>query len=331
MLGRFTVFLHLSRYASVAPAVSNVMKMLVRLVFLAALLASCRTDAGTLRAAPSGASPTSLPAVMSGMRTVTYCTDGGVALAMDVAVPTTRASAAAPVALYVHGGGWEHGDRKSGGFLDQLRPQLLRAGFVVASIDYRLAPRYPWPAQIIDSKCAVRFLRAHALTYGIDPERIGVWGGSAGGHLVSMLGTADVSAGFDVGEWLDESSRVQAVVDLFGPTDLTATGWERDPTEVIHDVFGVAAGTSSDVLTRASPVTYVSRDDPPFLVLQGDADHTVPASQSQEFAARSKAAGVDVQLVMVHDGPHGLADPKEQPSPDAIVAMIVGFLTRTLT
>jgi acetyl esterase/lipase len=96
---------------------------------------------------------------------------------------------------------------------------------VVASVNYRLAPQYLWPAQIEDVKCAIRYLRASAATYGIDTTRIGAWGGSAGGHLVSMLGTAGPSAGYDVGQYLDQSSAVQTVVDEWGPADLTGPGW----------------------------------------------------------------------------------------------------------
>lgn len=270
------------------------------------------------------------PLSKDGVQTVTYCTGGGQALAMDISMPTSMPTAPAPAVIYVHGGGWEHGSRAGGGFLEQLRPQLNAEGFVVASIDYRLAPDSVWPAQIVDSKCAVRYLRANAPTYGIDGARIGAWGGSAGGHLVSLLGTADASAGFDSGEWSDQSSRLQAVVDLFGPADLTASGWNGDPTKMITEVFGGAPGTMTDTLAKASPVTWVSRDDPPFLILQGDADQTVPAAQSQELAAKLQAAGVPTTLVMVKDGPHGLGSAKQQPSPDQLVAQIVEFFVRTL-
>lgn len=264
--------------------------------------------------------------VTGGTRTVTYCNGQ----AMDIAVPSPAPASPAPAAVYVHGGGWQTGDRGGGGFLPQLRPQLLAKGFVVVSIDYRLAPANKWPAQIEDVKCAVRYLRANAATYGIDASRIGAWGGSAGGHLVSLLGTSDASAGFDVGADTSLSSRVQAVVDLFGPADLTSSDWGTSGADTIRAVFGVEPGTSGDVLARASPVTYVSRDDPPFLILQGDRDQTVPASQSRELADRLGAAGVPATLVMVKGGSHGLAERSEQPGPDALVRTIVDFLVRTL-
>lgn len=274
---------------------------------------------------PSAATATS----RTGMQTATYCTDGGKPLAMDITLPTPKPPAAAPAVLYVHGGGWEHGDRRGGGFLDQVRPQLNAKGFIVASIDYRLAPADPWPAQIVDTKCAVRYVRVNAATYGIDPQRMGAWGGSAG-DLVSLMGTADASAGFDVSQWSDTSSRLQAVVDLFGPVDLTAGGWNLDPTKVITDVFGGTPGTSTDTLAHASPVHWITPDDPPFLILQGDADQTVPAAQSHELAAKLQAAGVPATLVMVKGGPHGLGSRTEQPSPAELVTQIVEFFVRTL-
>ncbi len=302
------------------------------MALVSVLLAACGGAAATAPSATEAPSRavSSPPTSKGAVQTVTYCTDGGKPLAMDISVPSPRPTAPAPAVIYVHGGGWEHGSKAGGGFLEQLRPQLSAKGFVVASIDYRLAPADKWPAQIVDAKCAVRYLRAHASTYGIDTQRIGAWGGSAGGHLVSLLGTADASAGFDVGEWPSESSRLQAVADLFGPADLTVSAWPSDPTAVITDVFGVAPGSASDVLAKASPVTWISRDDPPFLILQGDADQTVPASQSQGFAAKLQAAGVPATLVMVRNGPHGLADPKEQPAPDQLVTMVVDFFARTL-
>lgn len=309
------------------------MKRTLRLALVTVLVAACGGAAATGPRATEAPSQTASSTPMSNEATgtVTYCTDGGQPLAVEISLPSPRPTAPAPAVIYVHGGGWEHGSKAGGGFLEQLRPQLNAKGFVVASIDYRLAPADKWPAQIVDAKCAVRYLRAHASTYGIDAQRIGAWGGSAGGHLVSLMGTADASAGFDVGEWASESSRLQAVVDLFGPADLTVSAWPSDATRVIAEVFGVAPGSASDTLTKASPVTWISRDDPPFLILQGDADQTVPASQSQEFAAKLKSAGVPATLVMVRSGPHGLANPKEQPAPDQLVTMIVDFFTRTLS
>ncbi len=160
-------------------------------------------------------------------RDVTYCTVGDVALKMDVYTPDTMTNPAAAV-IYVHGGGWTDGDKASGGSRE-IREMLAR-GYLVFAINYRLAPEYKFPAQIQDVKCAVRHLRANVAVYNLDPDRIGAWGNSAGGHLVSLLGVTDASAGFEgSGGYADQSSRVQAVVDGYGPADLT------------QDFFGFAA------------------------------------------------------------------------------------------
>jgi len=235
-------------------------------------------------------------------RDVTYCTVDGVALKMDVYFPQKAQSTPLPVTVYVHGGAWVGGDKESGAgmlALDELRGR----GYLVVSINYRLAPQYKFPAQIEDVKCAIRHLRANAATYGLDAQRIGVWGGSAGGHLVALLGTSDASAGLEgQGGYAEQSSRVQAVVDLFGPADLPA--FAADMGAGAQVVFG-ATSKDDPVLVRASPVTYVSPDDPPFLILQGEKDQTVPPSQSQILYARLQAAGVPATLVMVKNAGHG--------------------------
>jgi acetyl esterase/lipase len=169
-------------------------------------------------------------------------------------------------------------------------------------VDYRLAPQYQFPAQIEDVKCAVRYLKENATRYNLDPNRFGVIGESAGGHLVSLLGLTDERVGWDVGQYLDQSSRVQAVVDLFGPSDLTAPEYTRARAGTFTPVFGRAP----EALMKASPVTYIAPNAPPFLIIQGDQDRLVPASQSQELADRLKAAGDTAQLVIVKNAGHGL-------------------------
>ena len=224
---------------------------------------------------------------------ITYCTVNGVELKMDVYYPSSS-DGLFPVTMYVHGGGWSKGDKSEGAGAMEI-DSLQRAGFLVAAVNYRLAPKYKFPAMIEDVKCAVRSLRAHAKEYNLDPNRIGVYGGSAGGHLVSLLGTTDAGAGFDVGEYLDQSSRVQAVVDMFGPTDLSAQfeGGYENARRVFGD-FDAAL---------ASPVTYVSADDPPFLILHGEQDMLVPIEQSEILLAALQAVNVPAELVrVIHAG-----------------------------
>lgn len=254
---------------------------------------------------------------------VTYCTMNAVALKMDVYFPTD-VSQPRPAVVYVHGGGWTSGDKSSGAGLQEL-PGLLESGFVVFSLNYRLAPAYHFPAMIEDVKCAIRSIRAHADEYHVDPNRIGAWGGSAGGHLVSLLGTSDESAGFDVGEYLDYSSRVQVVVDLFGPADLTVQ-FNLQQEQIGSPVF------SNEQLEIASSVTYISQDDPPFLILQGDRDQLVPLEQSQILYDRLTAAGVPATLVIVRNAGHGFNSigGAIDPSLADITQMIVEFFVGNL-
>ena len=232
---------------------------------------------------------------------VTYGIAGNVSLKMDVYYPQT-AAAALPVVMYVHGGGWTGGDKIAGAGANEI-PEMIKRGYLVVSVNYRLAPQYKFPAMIEDVKCAVRYLRAKASDYGLNPDKIGVWGGSAGGHLVALLGTADASAGFEGSSgYLDQSSRVQAVVDFFGPAELN-TMFRGHQLDVMENVFGVT-DSASLVLKAASPVTYISRDDPPFLIIHGDKDTVVPFNQSQILYNRLIAAGVTATLIKVENAAH---------------------------
>jgi len=260
------------------------------------------------------------------LRDVTYCTAGGVDLKMDLYYPA-RISGPLPVAVYLHGGGWTIGDKEKANQNPEGKA-LLAQGYLLAALDYRLAPEYHFPAMIEDVKCAIRSLRAHAAGYGLDAGRIGVWGFSAGGHLAALLGTTDEIAGYDVGQYLDQSSRVQAVVDFYGPADL------RLPlTGEAYGLVGDAFGTNdphAPVLVLGSPVTWVSPDDPPFLILHGDSDTLVPLRQSQELFERLTAAGVPAELVVVTNGRHDFGKDDIQPSRAELVQRVVDFFNRYL-
>lgn len=267
------------------------------------------------------------------LRNLTFCTGGGSDLALDLYFPPVR-SASRPVAVFVHGGVWTSGSKEEAGerWLALLRPPLVARGFVVASIEYRLAPDHRWPAQIEDAKCAVRFLRANAATYGIRPDRIGAWGSSAGAHLALLLGVTDPGVGFEgSGGWPGVSSRVQAVVDLYGPADLTSDDWPVWQRTVFPVVFG-AADPTSPVLAQASPLTHVSPDDPPHLIIHGDGDEVVAFAQSQALFDQLRQAGVEAELVVVAGGRHGL-NPNTgpiDPSESEIIQRIVAFFETEL-
>jgi len=262
-------------------------------------------------------------------RDVTYCSPNGQPQRLDIYYPATS-SGSAPVVLYVHGGGWTSGDKRTGNGSETI-PELVKRGYLVAAVNYRLAPASKFPAQIEDVKCAVRFLRANAAKYGIDPNRIGAMGGSAGGHLVSLLGTSDATSGFEGnGGYAGVSSRVQTVVDMFGPADLTVA-FEGAGDTLVKGVFG-AANRTDPVVKDASPVTWISKDDPPFLILHGENDRLVPLSQSQELYDRLTAAGVPAKLVVVKNAGHGFVPDGGQISPtrDELTKMIADFFDARL-
>jgi acetyl esterase/lipase len=261
-------------------------------------------------------------------RNVVYRTVNGTAVKMDIYFPRTMGDDPLPIVVYVHGGGWIAGNKNTDvGQLDIVG--LVDNGYIAASIDYRLAPDYRFPAQIEDAKCAIRFLRANAEKYHLDPNKVGVFGSSAGGHLVALMGVTDQSAGFDVGEYLDQSSRVQAVVDLYGPTDMSILSNNAFTASVRMAVFGTL---DTDVLLWGSAVSYVSSDDPPFLIMHGDKDNVVPLNQSVTLYEMLVAAHVPAQLVIVHNAGHswepvgGTIDP----SRTEITQLIVDFFDQHL-
>ncbi len=292
----------------------------------------------TVTASPPTAIPTEGPSDgpydLAGLGSVrldiTYCTADATPLIMDLYLPTLL-PAPAPALVYIHGGGWSRGDRRSGA--EQEVREMVARGYVVAAVDYRLAPEYLFPAQVEDVKCAVRHLRANAVEYQIDRSQIGAWGVSAGGHLASLLGLADANAGFEGdGGYADESSRVQAVVDVCGPADLTQP---FSPSSfqgiMIRMVFGTA-DPSSRTLKRASPVAHVSGDDPPFLIIHGQEDTVVPPSQSAILFRRLTAAGIPADLILVENADHGFqSDTKAiDPSRLELTQTIVDFFDEHL-
>jgi len=265
--------------------------------------------------------------VVTGLR---YCTMEGEVERMDVYLPSASFPRPLPVAVHVHGGGWVGGSRTRGVWFAEIRDRLVGLGYIVVSLDYRLAPQYRYPAQIQDTKCAIRHLRTEAARYGLDPDRIGAWGASAGGQLVGLLGTADASAGFDdAGDFPGVSSRVQAVVALSAITDLTAQEELRDD---YSRVFLTWPQADSPEMIQASPVTHVTPDDSPFLFVVGEADTLVLPAQSARMDGLLRGAGVPSSLVTVRHADHGL-DPTTEPiSParDQVITEIAAFLDRYL-
>ena len=273
----------------------------------------------------SGSAPrgsTALPGSVE--RDITYCSQGGVDLKMDLYRPEQPNGAAV---MFIHGGGWTSGS-KNGGSGSEMWPELLGRGYLVASIDYRLAPKHPFPAQMEDVTCAVLYLKRNAADLGIDPERIGAYGGSAGGHLASLLGTTG-GHGYE-GAITSLDAEVAAVVDLFGPTALTVD-FDGASERIITTVFG-ASDRDSKVLVQASPVHNVSADDPPFLIIHGELDELVPIAQGAALYEALVAAGVEAEFVPVKNATHGFTPTGGPISPTRveITRMVADFFDKHL-
>jgi acetyl esterase/lipase len=279
------------------------LKKLILWVFQTALillLVGCRRSE-SIPESPLAAEPEETSQATPVLIDQTYCvTSDGVALTLDLYTPEGL-DGLAPLVVYIHGGGWTSGDKSDGVGLI-FKDELIRRGFVFAALNYRLAPKYAFPAPIEDVKCAIRYLRAHSDRFKINPQRIGVLGGSAGGHLAALLAASTVEQGWDVGEYLDQSSRVQAVVDMYGPSDLPTMFAQSGRMESLN-IFNA---TNPDDLTLRtySPTTYISPDDPPFFILHGDQDQSVPIQQSEILVEKLKAAGVPVEYLVVKNAGH---------------------------
>lgn len=240
------------------------------------------------------------------VRNVEYARPDGRPLRLDLYIPANVKSPR-PLVVWIHGGGWQSGSKE-----DTPAVMLTDRGYVVASIQYRLSSEAIFPAQIHDCKAALRWLRAHAAEYGIDPARVGVWGPSAGGHLSALLGTSGGVKELEGGPW-EQSSRVQAVCDFCGPTDflqMDANALPRSPFR--HNapespeskLIGGHIVKNRDKVARANPITYVSRDDPPFFIVHGDQDTIVPLHQSRLLHEALEGAGVEVELEVIRGGGH---------------------------
>jgi acetyl esterase/lipase len=263
---------------------------------------------------------------------VQYCTGGGRPLLMDVFIPKHRNRTPAPAVLWIHGGGWERGD-KNGNSGAQL---LANDGFVTASPFYRLSGDSPFPADVEDCKCAIRFLRANAPKYGIDPDRIGVAGASAGGHLAELVATADQSAGLEGnGGWQNVSSKVQAAAAYYGVSDFTvgALQFQHHTGQVVVKLFRGTEKEKPELYRKASPIFYVSKDDPPLLLAHGEKDDLVPFEQSVRMAAAYRRVGLSVEFIAVKNAGHDfeqVGDAPASPSVEVVHQKTIDFFKRCL-
>lgn len=248
-----------------------------------------------------------LPDGVKAHRDLVYVEGGHERHRLDLYLPE-KAHGPLPLLIWVHGGGWQNGSKDG---CPPLRGGFIEHGYAVASINYRLSGQAVFPAQIEDCKAAIRWLRAHAKEYNLDGSRFGVWGSSAGGHLVALIGTSGDVKEFEVGANLDQSSRVQAVCDYYGPTDfsvfVTTPGYESHATDTSPEakLIGGAVTHNKEKATRVNPITYVGKDDPPFLIVHGDKDPVVPLNQSQLLFEALKKSEVSAHFHTIHGAGHG--------------------------
>lgn len=254
---------------------------------------------------------------------VTYTAPGSPPQQLDVYLPGDDGSER-PMVVFIHGGSWLEGDKADS---RQMYLPLVTAGYVVFSINYCLTDEAAYPEQIYDCKAAVRWARAHAREYGGDPERIAAIGVSAGAHLAALLGTSGETKELEGNEGSDGvSSRVQAVVDWYGPSDLTlvenAEGYDITP---VVKLLGGEPQERMEMARLASPDAFISADDPPFLIIHGTDDPVVPFALSQLMAGMLAKAGVPVELIPVPGGKHGGFN-ETQPSQDELMERVITFL-----
>jgi acetyl esterase/lipase len=276
------------------------------------------------------------PADMDFLENVEIGTGGGHPIHVDILMPQQPPQEPMPAVLMIHGGGWSGGSYKG-----YYPPWLVKHGYFVASVDYRLSGEACWPAQIEDCKLAVRWLRANAAKYHVNPDRIGCMGHSAGGHLVACLGTMGHCAALEgTGGYAGVSSRVQAVVDESGPTDFTPAAWPKVGTNEtdrpgLVKLFGGGYAEKTAAWQQGSPAQHVAADTPPFLVVHGELDKLVPLSQAERMVEALKKAGVPVEFILIKNGGHGLrADkpnaPPAVPDQAALQAAILAFFDKHL-
>jgi acetyl esterase/lipase len=306
--------------------------MMSRLSQILALAGALAAGVEPLYAQAGKAAP-KLPAGFIKHADVVYASVNRRDLALDVYAPKHTPARPMPAVVWVHGGGWQGGSKDN----PARALAILESGYGVVSVEYRLSGDAIFPAAIADVKAAMRWVRANAPRYGFDPNRLGAWGSSAGGHLVALLGTAH-----EVEEWdrihatyPGVSSRPDAVCNWFGPSDLMRMN--DLPGRIDHDApnspesrfIGAPIQQQPEKTQRANPIRYVTPDDPPMLLMHGEKDQTVPYNQSELLHAALEKAGVETTLYMVHSADHGFRDMLGD-TPESLTKRVVEFFDRTL-
>lgn len=288
-----------------------------------------------VQAAPVPQEQPKLPAGVKLERDIPYIANGDEAQRLDLYFPEQAPEKALPLIVHIHGGGWIGGSRYPCPFT-----RMVSKGYVVASIGYRFSQKAKFPAQIQDCQAAIRWLRANSAKYSIDPDRVGVAGGSAGGHLSALVGTAGGKNAFSpIGEHQDQSDCVQCVLDIFGPTNFATVIRQAEEDKNVKNIFkfntpsdpyssliGMDLDADATKTSSVSPVHYVSKQSPPTLILHGTHDALVPYAQSEEFYSALKEQGVEVWFQRIPGAGHGgpvFNHPK-------IIDLMTNFFDKTL-
>ncbi len=287
---------------------SRIMKVRTGLILFITLLACCSVCVATPEQKHG------LPAGVRAEKDIQYVTGGDESQRLDLYLPAKEIGKPLPLIVWVHGGGWKGGNKNGCPAIG-----YVARGYAAASVEYRFSQKAVFPAQIQDCQAAIRWLRANSKKYNIDPDRIGVWGGSAGGHLVSLLGTSGGKKAFPVvGGNEDQSDRVQAVCNFYGPANFNTVMQQAADDKNVKNIFkfntpsdpyscliGANLGEDRQKGDAVSPAHYVSSDNPPFLILHGTRDALVPFAQSAELASALQAKGVPVFFQKLPGAGHG--------------------------
>jgi acetyl esterase/lipase len=259
-------------------------------------------------------------------RGIEFARVGDLSLKLDLHLPDKQT---APLIVYVHGGAWRGGVRDSVPFA-----ALLNDGFPIASVDYRLSTQAVFPAQVHDIKAAIRFLRSKQTQLGIDSRRIVIAGSSAGGHLAALAGVTNKHKELEgsVGDCLDQSSNVQGIVSFYGASNLTSILSQSTEHGVkmrlpaLQLLLGGSPEEKAGLARLASPVFHIDANDPPLLLIHGDADPQMPPEQSRELAAAYEKAKLPVKLVMIPGAVHG----GKQFYDEERLALVKDFISRNV-